>query len=51
MSFKEKAAKKAKVDNFANVDMDIEALAQRIDSMPSSSWGWEQASWRRSGWR
>jgi hypothetical protein len=47
----EKAAKKAKVDNFANVDMEIEDLAQRIDSMPSSGWGWEQASWRRSGWR
>jgi hypothetical protein len=47
----EKAAKKAKGDNFADVDMDIEALTQRIDSMPGSGWGWEQESWRRSGWR
>jgi hypothetical protein len=47
----EKAAKKAKGDKFANVNMDIEALAERIDSMPSSGWGWEQESWRRSGWR
>jgi hypothetical protein len=43
-----KAAKKAKVCGFAKVDMEIEALAYRIDSMGSS---WEDVSWRRSGWR
>jgi hypothetical protein len=42
------AAKKAKVCGFAKVDMEIEALAYRIDSMGSS---WEDVSWRRSGWR
>jgi hypothetical protein len=44
----EKAAKKAKVDRFDKVDMDLEALAYRMDSMPSPE---ELIEWRRSGWR
>jgi hypothetical protein len=44
----ENASKKAKVDKFAKVDMELEALAHRIGSMPSPE---ELLSWRRSGWR
>ncbi len=50
------AAKKAKVGSFAkvdigsfdNVDMQLEALAHRIDTMPSVM---EADSWRRAGWK
>ena len=35
-SGKEKPAKKAKVDGFAKVDMQLEALAQRVNT--SSGW-------------
>ncbi len=42
----EKAAKKPKVDKFDKVDLELEALAQRINST-----SWEEESWRRSGWR
>jgi hypothetical protein len=44
----EHAAKKPKVDKFARADMGLEALAHRIDTMPSTE---ELLSWRRSGWR
>jgi hypothetical protein len=44
----EKAAKKPKVGKFAKADMELEALAYRIDSMPSAA---EELRWRRSGWR
>jgi hypothetical protein len=44
----ETAPKKAKVSKFDSVDMELEALAYRIDSMDS---GCEDTSWRRSGWR
>jgi colicin import membrane protein len=44
----ETAPKKAKVSKFDSVDMELEALAYRIDSMGS---GCEDTSWRRSGWR
>jgi hypothetical protein len=44
----EKAAKKPKVDKFDKVNLELEALAYRIDSMPSAA---ESLSWQRSGWR
>jgi hypothetical protein len=42
------AAKKPKVDKFAKADMELEALAYRIDAMPSAA---EELRWRGSGWR
>jgi hypothetical protein len=44
----ETAPKKAKVSKFDSVDMEIEALAYRIDSIDSN---WVDTSRRRSGWR
>jgi hypothetical protein len=43
----EKAAEKPKGDKFGKVDLELEALAQRINS----SGCWEDESWRRHGWR
>jgi hypothetical protein len=45
---KELTAKKAKVSKFDSVDMELEALAHRIGSMPSAA---EECEWRRRGWR
>jgi colicin import membrane protein len=45
----EKAAKRVKAGKFDKVDMELEALAERTPSR-SSAW-WDEASWRRSGWR
>jgi hypothetical protein len=44
----EQAAKKAKVNRFDAVDMELEALAQRIDSMPSAT---EARDWYSRRWR
>jgi hypothetical protein len=44
----EKAAKQPKVGSFAKADMELEALAYRIDEMPSAA---EELRWRGSGWR
>jgi hypothetical protein len=44
----EQAAKKAKVSKFDAVDMELEALAHRIDSMPSAA---EARDWYSRGWR
>jgi hypothetical protein len=43
----EKAAEKPKSDKFDKVDLELEALAQRINH----SGVWEGDGWRRQGWR
>ena len=45
---KEQTAKKAKLSQFDSVDMELEALAHRIGSMPSAA---EEYEWHSRGWR
>ncbi len=48
MAPKSTAAKKPKVYDFGKVDMDLEAIAHRIDAAPSADvlLGWRSAGWR-----
>jgi fused signal recognition particle receptor len=45
---KEQTAKKAKLSKFDCVDLELEALARRIGSMPSAA---EEYEWHSRGWR